>query len=181
MEANEPHEGDVDNTTGRCVVLRMSGSVCVDAQVERVWAALSDLGSIHTWSPTIRQSYCVGPQSRGVDTVRVCELGGNVAVTETMTEWREGESFTYVGTGVPLVRRARNHWRVEAQGARTLVTTVAEVELRGGLAGRLLEPAMRIMSRRMGQASLASFKYLVEHGTPYEGKATRLLPVPSGC
>jgi hypothetical protein len=40
---------------------------------------------------------------------------------------------------------------------------------------------MRIMSRRMGQASLASLKYLVEHGTPYEGKATRLLPAPSGC
>jgi carbon monoxide dehydrogenase subunit G len=112
-------------------VIRMSDSVCVDAPVERVWAVLSDLEAIHHWSPTIRQSYCVGEQSRGVDTVRVCELGGNVAVTETMTEWREGESFTYVGTGVPLVKRARNHWRVEAQGARTLVTTVAEVEFRG--------------------------------------------------
>jgi carbon monoxide dehydrogenase subunit G len=159
----------------------MSDSVCVDAPVERVWAALSDLEAIHQWSPTIRQSYCVGPQSRGVDTVRVCELGGNVAVTETMTEWREGESFTYVGTGLPLVKRARNHWRVEAQESRTLVTTVAEVELRGGPAGRLLEPVMRRMSWRMGQASLASLKYLVEHGTPYDGEATRLLPVPSGC
>jgi carbon monoxide dehydrogenase subunit G len=159
----------------------MSDSVCVDAPVERVWAALSDLGSIHNWSPTIRHSYCVGTQSRGVDTVRVCELGGNVTITETMTDWQEGTSFTYVGTGLPLVKRARNHWRVEAQGARTLVTTVAEVELRGGAAGRVLEPVMRIMSRRMGPASLASLKYLVEHGTPYKGKATRLLPVPSGC
>jgi carbon monoxide dehydrogenase subunit G len=159
----------------------MSDSVCVDAPVERVWVALSDLESIHQWSPTIRHAYCVGTQSRGVDTVRVCELGGNVAITETMTDWQEGTSFTYVGTGLPLVKQARNHWRVEAQGPRTLVTTVAEVEFRGGLAGRLLEPVMRRMSRRMGQASLASFKYLVEHGTPYDGEATGLLPVPSGC
>jgi carbon monoxide dehydrogenase subunit G len=162
-------------------MLRMTDSVCVDAPVSTVWNALSELESIHRWSPTIRASYCVSDHTRGVDAVRVCELGGNVTITETVTDWQEGRSFTYVGTGIPFVKRARNTWRVDALGTRTLVSSVSEIEFRGGVLGRLLEPVMRRVSVRLGQESLASFKYLVEHGTPYEGEVKTLLPVPSGC
>lgn len=48
---------------------------------------------------------------------RVCELGRNIAVRETI-----GESFAYTGEGAPLMKRALNRWSVEAHGAQTLVT-----------------------------------------------------------
>jgi hypothetical protein len=162
-------------------MIRMTDSVCVDAPVVSVWTALSELEAIQHWSPTIQRSRCVSDHARGVDAVRACELAGNVTVTETMTDWQEGESFTNVSVGIPLVKWARNRWSVEAQGMRTLVTTTSEVEFRGGAMGRLLEPIMRHMSRRMGEASLASFKFLVEQGTPYDGDAKKLLPIPAGC
>ncbi|MEP2426106.1 MAG: hypothetical protein ABJH99_08825, partial [Tateyamaria sp.] len=42
------------------------------------------------------------------------------------------------------------------------MTTQADVVLKGGRLGRLLEPLLRLASRKMGSQSLAAFKYLVE-------------------
>ena len=64
---------------------------------------------------------------------------------------------------------------------QTLVTSTAEVELKGGLIGRLLEPLFAAIARRMGTRSMAGLKYLVENGHAYAGNPRRLLPVPSTC
>jgi carbon monoxide dehydrogenase subunit G len=151
-------------------MLRLSASVCIDAPASKVWDVLSDLESIHLWAPPIRRSHCIGSQTRGRGAVRVCELQGNVSVRETIVSWTEGESFAYLGEGAPPMKRALNLWKVEARGLQSLVTSVAEVELKGGMFGRLLEPALAPLARRMGASSLASFKYLVETGRPYLGK-----------
>jgi carbon monoxide dehydrogenase subunit G len=162
-------------------MMRLSDSVCVDAPVEATWAALSQLDTIHHWGASIRRSACVTERTRGVDAVRVCELAGNLRVTETMVAWEEGRSLTYDGAGIPLVTRARNRWTVEPRGDQTLVTSYAEVQLRGGPVGRLLEPLIRLVSKRMGRSSLAAFKYWVEQGKPYAGKARHRLPLPTAC
>ena len=52
------------------------------------------------------------------------------------------------------MKRAINRWRVEDRGAQTLVTTFAEVELKGGIFARLLEPLFAAVARRMGSRSL---------------------------
>ena len=162
-------------------MIRTSVSVCVDAPISTVWAALSDLESIHVWSESIQKSYCVSEHTRGVDTIRICELGGNLTIRETVTEWEEGTSFTYIGEGIPLIRSARNRWSVEEIGTQTLVTSSSEVEIKGGVFGRLVEPLMLLMIKRIGRNSLAAFKYLAENGKPYEGNAKKLGPVPAGC
>jgi hypothetical protein len=79
----------------------------------------------------------------------------------------------------PFMRHALNRWSVEAHGAQTLVTSTAEVELKGGLLGRLLEPLFAAIARRMGRKSMAGLKYLVENGRAYSGHPRRLLPVSS--
>jgi hypothetical protein len=61
-------------------------------------------------------------------------------------------------------------------GGQTLVTSLAEVELNGGVFGRPLTPLVKLMSARLGAESMASLKYLVEHGHPYQGAQ----PLPSG-
>ena len=60
----------------------------------------------------------------------------------------------------------------------TLLTTDAIVELKGGWFGKLFQPLVRLLSSRMGDQSLASFKYLVEENRPFEGPASSL-PKPS--
>lgn len=108
---------------------------------------------------------------------RICELNQG-SIVETVLEWEEGRSFRYRGEGAPMMKSANNLWLVEARGVtHTLVTSLAEAELKGGVLGQLLEPLAGFVFRRMGARSLASLKYLVEHGEPYAG---RLQDLPSG-
>ena len=159
----------------------ISGAVCIDAPLASVWRVLSDLESIHVWVEPIKRSHCVSEHTRGTGAVRVCELDRNVAVRETVIEWIEGQPFTYSGEGAPLMKRAVNRWSVEGHGTQTLVTSFAEVELKGGRWGRLLEPLVGAVARRMGSKSLAGLKYLIENGKPYAGQPRRLLPARSTC
>jgi hypothetical protein len=64
---------------------------------------------------------------------------------------------------------------------RSLLTTEAELELKGGILGRLVEPAMALVFDRMGSNSLAAFKYLVENGHPYQGRHSKLPRAPAVC
>jgi hypothetical protein len=80
------------------------------------------------------------------------------------------------------VKRATNVWSVHPEGAnQSLFKTEAEVELKGGLFGRLLEPVMALAFRRMGSNSLAAFKYLVETGRPYTGRHSDLPRAAATC
>ena len=73
-------------------------------------------------------------------------------------------------------------WSVHPESERqALLTTVAEVELEGGYFGRLLDPIMAMVFRRMAPRSLAAFKYLVEKGHPYEGRHSDLPAAPATC
>lgn len=60
----------------------------------------------------------------------------------------------------------------------TLLRAVADVDLKGGLLGRLLEPLLRLVSSKMGDQALAAFKYFVEQGKLFEVKQASL-PKPS--
>jgi len=160
-------------------MFKMNGSVCIDAPVAAVWAVLADLESIHRWVESIRHSSCP-TQRRGVGAMRVCELKQGT-IHETIVEWNEGRSFKYRGQGAPMMESATNMWSVEARGTQTLVTSSAEVVLKGGFFGRLLEPLAKLVATRLGAESLASLKYYVEQGHPYPGRARELGPAPALC
>jgi hypothetical protein len=144
-----------------------------------VWAQLAKLEDIRLWSEAVIQARCEGPISQGVGAERTCELAGNRTIQERWTAWDEGRSFQYEGFGIPMMRRATNRWSVVSQGARSLLVSEAELELKGGLFGRLLEPILGPLMRRMAPGALASFKYLVEQRHPYAGKASELPSVPA--
>lgn len=163
-------------------MIRMRGSVCIDAPATEVWERLARIEDIKLWAEPIRRVTCDHAASRGVGARRRCELKGNVVVEERWTAWDEGRSFQYEGTGIPLVRRALNTWSVAPHSARqTLLVSDAELELKGGWLGRLLEPLMAFAMRRMAPNSLAAFKYLVEHGRPYEGRHSTLPRAAVSC
>jgi carbon monoxide dehydrogenase subunit G len=160
-------------------MLNLTATVCIEAPAENVWRVLSSLESIELWVAAIEHSYCPG-QSRGVGAMRVCELK-QMTIRETIVEWEEGKSFCYRGEGAPLMAQALNRWSITAQGSQTLVTSEAEVIVKGGFFGRLLEPLMRPMMQRLGARSLASLKYFVEHGQPYVGHARDLPAAVALC
>jgi hypothetical protein len=163
-------------------VINLSASVCIEAPTREVWARLARLEDIPLWSEAVVEARCEGAISQGAGAERTCDLVGGFTIKERWLAWEEGRSFTYEGVGVPLVSYARNEWTVWAEGdERTLLTSRAEVVLKGGLLGRLLEPIVAYQFKRMGPRALAAFKYLVEHGEPAQGKHAKLPRIPVAC
>jgi hypothetical protein len=159
-------------------MIKLLASACIEAPAERVWARLAKLEDIQLWSELVVQARCDGALSHGVGAERTCELAGKRRIKEHWVAWEEGHSFAYEGEGIPLMKSATNRWSVAPHGDQAVLTSEVELELKGGLVGRLLEPIMRLVLRRMAPTTLAGFKYLVEHGQPYAGKASTL-PKPS--
>jgi carbon monoxide dehydrogenase subunit G len=156
-------------------------SACVEAPADEVWAQLMKLEDIRLWSEAVLDARCEGTTTRGVGAERTCELRGGITSRERWLAWEEGRSFTYEGAGLPSVAEARNQWSVRPEGARTLLSSRADVKLRGGLIARLLEPLFERQIRRVGSRTLAAFKFLVETGSP-PGEKHRWLPVaPVTC
>ena len=162
-------------------MIKLFASVCIEAPAAVVWAQLAKLEDIQLWSEAVLQARCEGAVSQGVGAERTCELAGNRIITERWVAWEEGRSFTYEGFGIPLMKHAVNRWSVMAHGEQSLLMSEAEVEIKGGMFGRILEPILRPLMRRMAPNALARFKYLVEHGHPYEGRASGLPQAPATC
>ena len=156
-------------------------SVCIEAPASQVWEHLARLEDIDLWSDVVVSARCEGSQSRGVGAERTCELMGNRTITERWVAWDEGRSFQYEGVGLPAVKRAVNRWSLSPQGDRTLVTSAADVVFKGGPAGRVLGLILAPLMRRMATGALAGFKYLVEHGQPYDGEGAKLPRAPVSC
>ncbi|MEZ5102738.1 MAG: SRPBCC family protein [Thermoleophilia bacterium] len=162
-------------------MIHLTATACIDASAERVWDVLARLEDIALWSEPVLAARCAPGRARGVGAERVCDLRGGLTIVETWLAWEEGRSFTYEGSGIPLVARARNTWSVEPHGEQSLLRSEAEVALRGGLVGRLLEPLVAWQSRRLGRRALAAFAYLVEHGEPPAIRHARLAPARVAC
>ena len=162
-------------------MITLFASACIEAPADIVWAQLAKLEDIQLWAEPVVHARCEGAVARGVGAERTCELVGHRIIHERWVAWDEGRSFAYEGFGIPLMKRATNRWSVLPHGDKSLLTSEAELELKGGVFGRLLEPIMSLVMRRMAPHSLAAFKYLVEHGHPYDGKASALPEAPAIC
>ena len=162
-------------------MIRLIASVCIEAPADIVWARLARLEDIQLWAEPVVHARCDGAVTQGVGAERTCKLAAHRTIHERWVAWDEGRSFTYEGLGIPLMKRAINHWSVLPQGDKSLLTSEAELELKGGVLGRILEPLLGPLMQRMAPHALAGFKYLAEHGHPYAGKASDLPKVAAIC
>ena len=157
--------------------MKITMSVCIKAPKNQVWDVLADIENIPLWSNAVISAE-TGETKTGAGATRTCKLTNQSTIFEKWTDWKENESYTYQGFDLPMVKSAQNTWSVQTVGTEeTLLTTHADVVLKGGLLGRCLEPLVRLASKRMGNQALAAFKYLVEEGKPFAGKHN-LLPKP---
>ena len=159
-------------------MIRLQGSVCVEASVEAVWTVLSDIENVPLWVEPIVEAHCSSDTKRGIGTERTCKLKGNMTIKEKWVHWEEGTSFAYIGYGLPLMKSAKNTWTLKNENGKTLLTSEAEIKFKGGVLGKILELIMEPLMRRMGAQTLAAFKYFVENGRPFEGKHSSL-PIAS--
>jgi len=149
-------------------------SACIDAKKGQVWKILSDISNVNLWVEPIISANCEGDIKRGIGTVRVCTLKGNVTIKEKWIEWDEGNSFTYHAEETSFFKSAINKWTVKPEKGKTLIITESMVVLKGGVFGKILDPLMYLASKKMGADSFAALKYLVETGKPFEKSFSKL-------
>src|SRR5262245_59923059 len=114
------------------IVIKLFASVCIEAPTAVVWAQLAKLEDIQLWSEAVLHARCEGALSEGVGAERTCELAGGMIVKERWVAWEEGQSFTYEGFGIPLMKRAVNRWSVMAHAEQSLLMSEAGLEIKGG-------------------------------------------------
>ena len=139
--------------------------VTVDAPVEKVWEALGDFGNVYKWSPAVRASAAIEGHERGGDAIRKCEVPGLGNVDETVTEWSEGQGFTFLVEATGPIKTAVSDWRVRPQGAGSVVTVSVDYKVRYGTLGSVMDRLiMGRMLRRVAARSLAGLRHYVMTG-----------------
>ena len=161
--------------------MKLIMSACIEASTDQVWNILSDISNVNLWVDPIISASCESSVKRGVGAIRVCKLKGNMTITEKWVEWDEGNSFTYHADEISLIKSAKNKWTVKSDKGKTLIITESDVVLKGGVFGKILEPLMYLVSKKMGTDSLAALKYLVETGKPFEKQFSKLPRVAITC
>jgi polyketide cyclase/dehydrase/lipid transport protein len=162
-------------------MIKLSASVCIETPAAIVWARLAKLEDIQVWSEAVIRARCDEARSQGVGAERFCEIVGNYTIREHWVAWDEGRSFQYEGFGIPMMKRAVNRWSVIPQGEQSVLMSEAELEIKGGVFGRILELILGPLMRRIAPNALTGFKYFVEHGHAYEGKASELPRASATC
>lgn len=162
-------------------MIRLTNVACIEASRDKVWAVLADLENVNLWVETIKSARCDENANSGTGALRTCQLTGGLEIKERWTAWEEGSSYEYEASDLPFIRSAINRWTLEQQGAKTLVTSDAEIRLKGGIFAKLIEPIMGPMMKAMGPRTLAALAYFVENGEPYRGKYRTLPQLPTSC
>ncbi|MEO6457712.1 MAG: SRPBCC family protein [Chloroflexia bacterium] len=112
----------------------------IDAPVDKVWAALADIGAIHRWNPGVVQSHVTTDSASGIGAGRHCDLGGRNYLKEEVVEWSMGKRLTMriTDTNLPF-KSADIRFRLQAGGSSTIVTVSPDYSLKFGLLGKMLD------------------------------------------
>ena len=129
-------------------------SVHIAAAPDRVWAALSQIGTIADWNPGVRESHVIGEQAEGLGAARYCDLGGKNYLHETVVEYQEGETLTMRvdKTNLPF-KTIDIRFTLRTDGDGTEVTVSPVYTLKYGLLGSLLD---RVAVRKQYTSGMAS-------------------------
>ena len=90
---------------------------------EKVWEIMADYGGVANWAPTITSSNLLTDANGGMGARRTCDHISGAAIEEVITEWEEGEYYSYeMTTSLGPVKTLVNTWAVRSEGNDTVVT-----------------------------------------------------------
>jgi Polyketide cyclase / dehydrase and lipid transport len=172
----------------------LSRHLIVDAPADAVWEVVGHrFDHIGAWATAIPTSSAIPaatavPPATGSPATpatgnapvagRVCHTSVRLVprVTERIVAYDEANrTLTYQAEQHPrFLRTARNHWRVEAIGARrTRISLHATVQPRGVL-GWLAYLLLRVQLARVAAQFLQDLRHYLEHGRPSPRKQRQL-------
>ena len=137
--------------------------VRINAPKEKVWEILADFGGVANWAPTITSAHLLADVNGGIGATRSCDHISGAAIEEVITEWEEGEYYSYeMTTSLGPIKTLLNTWAVRAEGNDTVITLSMDFKMRFGPLGLLMIPMAKMMMGKEMKLALAGLKHHVE-------------------
>ncbi len=116
-----------------------NAEITVHAPIERVWAVLADIGSIHAWNPAVESSQLTTHHGEGVGAARHCRLAGRRHLEEVVVDWEPLKRLTMriTSTNLPLAA-ADIRFILRAAASGVIVSVSPAYTVRYGLLGQVL-------------------------------------------
>jgi len=156
----------------------------INAPKNEVWAVLEDFNDVYLWAPGVSKSHALGNKRQEVGAARYCKLVDFGEIDEVITEWNQGEGFTYTVSALGPLNNAVSRWTLTKVNANT---TQLEVELaydiRFGLFGKMMHAL--VMQKKLQTSlpqTLQDFKNHMESGKanrPHKTQASASLSASS--
>lgn len=113
--------------------------VNINAPKDKVWEVLEDFNDVYLWAPGVSKSHALGNKRQEVGAARYCKLEEFGEIDEVITEWNQGEGFTYTVSALGPLNNAVSRWTLTQVDDNT---TQLEVEfaydIRFSLFGKMM-------------------------------------------
>ena len=118
--------------------------ITINANVEKVWAMLTNLELLELYDPTVKKSTLLSTEKTGLGAKRkVLMLDGKNWFDEKVTVFKANEALTYQLTDCSFPIKGLQHsYSFEKIGNQTKVKQVMEYTVKFGLLGKLLDAMM---------------------------------------
>ncbi|OUS40509.1 hypothetical protein A9R00_05615 [Oleispira antarctica] len=140
--------------------------VNINAPKNELWAVLEDFNNVYQWAPGVSKSHALGDKRQEVGAARYCKLEDFGEIDEVITEWHQGEGFTYTVSALGPLNNAVSRWTLMTVDANT---TQLEVEfaydIRFGIFGKMMHAL--VMQKKLHTSlpqTLQDFKNHMESG-----------------
>lgn len=114
----------------------------INATKKNVWEVLSNYGAVSKFNPSVSKSYISSVQDQGVGATRVCELLPVGKVSETITQWNEGNGFLIQVKPIeklPPIENFTGFFEIEKLSVNTSrVSVTINYKIKLGVTGKIL-------------------------------------------
>jgi ribosome-associated toxin RatA of RatAB toxin-antitoxin module len=130
--------------------------ITINAPIEKIWEALSDIEMLDKYDPTVKKSTAVSQVKSGIGAKRKVNMkDGKNWFEEQCTAWKPKEALTYELTACSFpVHQLKHSYTFKEVGNQTIVKQVMHYTVKFGLLGKLLDI---LMIRKQSDAGIKQF------------------------
>jgi ribosome-associated toxin RatA of RatAB toxin-antitoxin module len=134
----------------------LQNEIIINAPVEKIWQALSNIEELDKYDPTVKNSIALTQEKSGIGAKRkVNMLDGKNWFEEKVTVFQPGEALTYELTACSFpIHKLKHSYSFEKTGTQIKVKQVMEYQVKFGFLGRMMDA---LMIRKQSDSGIKKF------------------------
>lgn len=134
----------------------LHNEITINAPIEKIWDALSNIDVLDKYDPTVKKSTAVSTTKSGIGAKRKVDmLDGKNWFEEQCTVWDSNKALTYELTACSFpVNKLKHSYTFEKIGTQTKVKQIMEYQIKFGFFGKILDA---LMIRKQSDGGIKKF------------------------